>query len=90
MGTILGKRKTRSAPREEDAISTADAQAIFQRHFEASFAPLAVSDFNPVGVDAEREEDEESNDSEWGGLSGEDGEDDESMLSCSGLRCELG
>lgn len=60
---VLGKRK---AP--ESTISDIDANELLRRHFEARFQPLEA---NPSNAKPEVEADD-SEDSEWGGLSSDD------------------
>ncbi len=55
-------------------IDPEDAQSIFQRHFEAQFAPLSP----PPQREVAQVETDEEEDSEWGGLS--DGENDSSKV----------
>ena len=79
MAVVLGKRKTRPSE-EESAEALAKAQAIFQRHFESTFAPLHVapvqSASRPGGDEDEDAEDlrsdTEGSESEWDGLSADD------------------
>lgn len=65
---VLGKRKARPEPQEDDT----DAEAIFRRHFEARFQPLAETATTSTREPAREDSDDES---EWGGLS-DDGEDE--------------
>ncbi|KAL7784588.1 hypothetical protein V8C37DRAFT_395552 [Trichoderma ceciliae] len=79
---VLGKRK---APEPE--ISTADAQEIFRRHFEAQFLPLPEAEREARAARESGEDEDDSDGSggaeeEWDGLSneeasGEDGEMEE-------------
>lgn len=82
--TVLGKRKSRSAAAAaEPAISEEEAQAIFRRHFEAQFLPLADSKSRDAGEEegegmedlrssedeGDEEEGEADDDGEWDGVS---------------------
>jgi hypothetical protein len=74
MSKVLGKRKAREV--EENATEVLDAQEIFRRHFEAQFKPLPV--VAPVRAAPAVEEEDEDNltdeeESEWDGISEEDG-----------------
>ncbi|ROT38339.1 hypothetical protein SODALDRAFT_351412 [Sodiomyces alkalinus F11] len=80
MASVLGKRKSRNT---ELSISEEEAQAIFRRHFEAQFKPLPEQPkSNPQIADDDLATDtDESDDSEWGGISDEDDGDGSSEQS---------
>ncbi len=79
MAAVLGKRKTRPSE-EESAEALAKAQAIFQRHFESTFAPLHVAPVRSASRPGEDEDedaedlrsDTDGSESEWDGLSADD------------------
>lgn len=75
MPSVLGKRKSRNT---EPAISEEEAQAIFRRHFEAQFKPLPEQSKPKTAVvdDVAATDSDESDESEWGGISDEEDEDD--------------
>jgi hypothetical protein len=85
--TVLGKRKSRSGTTPAAApgssnISQEEAQAIFRRHFEAQFAPLAETKFKTKNsrraeseADGDEDEDDEDDDSMVDGS--EDGDSDD-------------
>ncbi|KAL3424751.1 hypothetical protein PVAG01_04032 [Phlyctema vagabunda] len=84
MSTTLGKRKrrvpeiakqTQREPSEESDTALEDAQAIFKRHFEAQFKPLPVVQ-KRVKVVEKTPEDKDDEESEWDGLSEEEGVED--------------
>ncbi|RYO84717.1 hypothetical protein DL766_000249 [Monosporascus sp. MC13-8B] len=87
--TVLGKRKSRTATKEESpSISQEEALAIFQRHFEAQFKPLPPShtpasaakperDLEESLSDDDSDEDGASEDS-WSGVSGAEDSDSDS------------
>ncbi|KAI1082250.1 hypothetical protein F5B20DRAFT_29249 [Whalleya microplaca] len=80
MATVLGKRKSRTQ-KPEPSISPDEAQAIFQRHFEAQFAPLDLSTTTkkqPSSSTAPETEDLDTDASEdsWDGLSGASSDSD--------------
>ncbi|KAH8603161.1 hypothetical protein B0O99DRAFT_680118 [Bisporella sp. PMI_857] len=73
--TTLGKRKRRIPPaarNEEDDTAKLHAQEVFRRHFEAHFQPIPEA--KKVVGDIKKVSDDESEESEWGGIS-EDGDD---------------
>jgi hypothetical protein len=77
MGVILGKRKTRTSE-EKPIISQEEAQAIFQRHFEAQFEPLPhLETSRPSESEEDADQQAAQSDggcgSEWDGLSEESG-----------------
>lgn len=88
---VLGKRKAR----EEPSISQEDAAAIFRRHFEAQFSPLpadrtkaakaapadGVDDEDTEDDDEDDEEEDGDDDDEWGGLSGDESNEEEECMS---------
>lgn len=90
MVVILGKRKSRTG-NTEPSVSREEAQAIFQKHFEAQFAPLepsqptsettaAASEFEDLRSDSEND----SNDS-WDGLSGSESDSEDSPASTTAV-----
>lgn len=78
MATALGKRKrkpietTRNGPDDSSESFNHDAQEIFRKHFEAQFKPLPAVK-RPVKVVEEASEEDSEEESEWGGISDEDG-----------------
>lgn len=83
MASSLGKRKRRDHDTQADGVlvqppndeATAALQAFFRRHFEEAFEPL--EDDNVILTNANIDEDEvysDGDESDWGGLSGEDEE----------------
>lgn len=77
MGSILGKRKSRIID-ESSTAEPEDARAIFQRHFEARFAPLppSTSKRAPKTARADGADGSDTEDSEWGGISEDESEDE--------------
>jgi hypothetical protein len=78
MATTLGKRKRRPVEAtNNEAHNTSesfnhDTQEIFRKHFEAQFKPLPAAKI-PVKVVEEISEDVSEEESEWGGISDEEG-----------------
>lgn len=82
MATTLGKRKRRPAEAVKNDVevrpdptesSDLDAQEIFRRHFEAKFKPLPTVKKVAKVVEEAPESDSED-ESEWDGISEEEGE----------------
>ncbi|RYP47423.1 hypothetical protein DL768_006538 [Monosporascus sp. mg162] len=87
--TVLGKRKSRTATKEEPpSISQEEALAVFQRHFEAQFMPLPAPAAKPEpGPEELLDDDDDEDDVEgasedsWSGVSGaEDSDEDEDEI----------
>ncbi|KAI1637220.1 hypothetical protein F4809DRAFT_661485 [Biscogniauxia mediterranea] len=81
--TTLGKRKSRTQ-KADPSVSQEDAMAIFRRHFEAQFKPLAPSDQStktaasaPEAEDMRSDSEDDTSNESWDGVSDEDGEDEE-------------
>ncbi|RYP92714.1 hypothetical protein DL770_001227 [Monosporascus sp. CRB-9-2] len=89
--TVLGKRKSRTATKEEPpSISHEEALAVFQRHFEAQFKPLPAPAAKPEpGPEESLSDDHDDDDDDvdgasedsWSGVSGaEDSDEDEDEI----------
>ncbi|KAI1489325.1 hypothetical protein F5X96DRAFT_15837 [Biscogniauxia mediterranea] len=81
--TTLGKRKSRTQ-KADPPVSQEDAMAIFRRHFEAQFKPLAPSEQStktaasaPEAEDMRSDSEDDTSNGSWDGVSDEDGEDEE-------------
>lgn len=100
---VLGKRKARapSGPEQPPAAEQQHVQDVFRRHFESRFEPLRIDApiRTPQDRDSGRGDERDGDDgasehaeSEWGGLSDDDGDDDDEQ--CQSIRsrapCEPG
>jgi hypothetical protein len=72
---VLGKRKA-----SEQSPSTEDAEEIFRRHFEARFKPLPAEETAKSGATPDAHDEDDEEDSEWGGLSEEEAEAEETGM----------
>ncbi|KAI0598533.1 hypothetical protein F4775DRAFT_175925 [Biscogniauxia sp. FL1348] len=79
----LGKRKSRTR-QADPSVSQEDAMAIFRRHFEAQFKPLAASDQStriavsaPEAEDMRSDSEDDASNGSWDGVSDKDDEDEE-------------